>query len=48
VLAGWVLDHEFEQVETILGPLSLAVIVGLAGRYFWRLATWKPADCSTE
>ena len=47
-LAGWVLGHEFEHVETILGPLSLAVIVGLAGWYVWRLATWRPADKSAD
>ena len=42
-LAGWVLGSQFDHVETVLGPLSLAVIVGLAGWYLWRLATWKPS-----
>lgn len=42
-LAGWILGREFEKVETVLGPLSLAVIVGVVGWYLWRLATWRPA-----
>ncbi len=42
--AGWVLGTEFDHVETVLGPLSLAVIVALAGWYVWRLATWRPAE----
>lgn len=41
--AGWVLGHQFEAIEAILGPLSLAVIVGIVGWYIWRVATWKPA-----
>lgn len=42
-LAGWILGREFEKIETVLGPLSLAVIAGVVGWYFWRLATWRPA-----
>ena len=42
-LSGWVLGHEFDKIETILGPLSLVVIAGAGGWYLWRLATWKPA-----
>jgi membrane protein DedA with SNARE-associated domain len=42
-LAGWVLGTEFAHIETVLGPLSLAVILGLAGWYVWRLATWRPS-----
>ncbi len=42
-LAGWVLGSQFEHVETVLGPLSLAVIVVLGGWYAWRLSTWKPS-----
>jgi membrane protein DedA with SNARE-associated domain len=41
--AGWVLGTELDHVETVLGPLSIAVIVGLVGWYFWRLATWRPS-----
>jgi membrane protein DedA with SNARE-associated domain len=42
-LAGWVLGHEFAHIETVLGPLSLAVIIAMAGWYVWRLATWRPS-----
>jgi membrane protein DedA with SNARE-associated domain len=41
--AGWVLGTQFEHIETVLGPLSLAVIVAMIGWYVWRLATWRPA-----
>ena len=41
--AGWVLGQQFDQIETVLGPLSLAVIAGVVGYYFWRLATWRPS-----
>ncbi len=42
-LAGWTLGNQFKHVETVLGPLSLAVIVVLGGWYLWRLATWRPS-----
>jgi membrane protein DedA with SNARE-associated domain len=42
-LAGWVLGHEFAHVETILGPLSLAVIAAIIGWYLWRVLTWHPS-----
>lgn len=42
-LAGWMLGSQFEHVETVLGPLSLAVIMVMGGWYFWRLATWRPS-----
>ncbi len=42
-LAGWMLGSQFEHVETVLGPLSLAVIFVLGAWYLWRLATWRPS-----
>jgi membrane protein DedA with SNARE-associated domain len=41
--AGWVLGHQFQMVETFLGPLSLVVIAGIVVWYIWRVATWRPA-----
>ena len=43
-LAGWMLGNQFEDIEAVLGPLSLAVIIGAAGWYVWRLATWRPSQ----
>ncbi len=40
--AGWVLGHQFHQIERILGPLSLAVIAGVIIWYIWRMLTWRP------
>ena len=42
-VAGWVLGHEFSRVETVLGPVSLILIVGIALWYFYRVITWRPA-----
>lgn len=42
-LAGWFLGRRIDQIELIMGPLSLAVMIGAVGWYVWRLATWRPA-----
>ncbi len=42
--AGWVLGQQFDRIESVIGPLSIAVIVGVVGWYFWRLATWRPSE----
>jgi membrane protein DedA with SNARE-associated domain len=42
-LAGWFLGNRFERIETVLGPLSLAVIGAIVLWYIWRVFTWKPA-----
>jgi membrane protein DedA with SNARE-associated domain len=42
-IAGWVLGHEFAQVETVLGPLSMIVIVGVVLWYLYRVITWRPS-----
>lgn len=40
-ISGWVLGRRFTQVETVVGPLSTAVIVVIVAGYVWRLARWK-------
>ena len=42
-IAGWVLGQQFENIETVLGPLSLAVIGGIVFWYVYRVVTWRPA-----
>lgn len=43
-IAGWLLGRNFERVDELLGPASMAVIVIIAGVYVLRLASWKPAS----
>jgi len=40
-IAGWVLGRRFREVETILGPLSMAVIAFIVLAYIWRQFTWR-------
>lgn len=40
--AGWILGSQFERVETVLGPLSVAVIAAGALFYAYRVVTWRP------
>jgi membrane protein DedA with SNARE-associated domain len=42
-IAGWVLGHEFAQIETVLGPLSMIVIGGVVLWYLYRVITWRPS-----
>lgn len=41
--SGWVLGQRFGTVETVVGPLSTAVLVVIAIGYVWRLIRWKRA-----
>jgi membrane protein DedA with SNARE-associated domain len=41
-IAGWVLGNQFEDIEKILGPLSIAVIAAIILFYLYRVLTWKP------
>jgi membrane protein DedA with SNARE-associated domain len=41
-VAGWQLGNAFGEVETVIGPLSTAVIVVILLGYLWRLITWRP------
>lgn len=40
-LSGWALGQKFDTVETVVGPLSTAVLVVIAIGYVWRLIRWK-------
>ncbi len=40
-LSGWALGHRYANVETVVGPLSIAVLVVIAAGYVWRLLRWK-------
>jgi membrane protein DedA with SNARE-associated domain len=39
--AGWGLGRAFEDVEKVLGPLSLAIIGLIVAAYVWRQLTWR-------
>ncbi|WP_219894167.1 DedA family protein [Aquisediminimonas profunda] len=41
--SGWTLGQRFGTVETVVGPLSTAVLVVIAIGYVWRLVRWKRA-----
>jgi membrane protein DedA with SNARE-associated domain len=40
-VAGWMLGRRFREVETVLGPLSTAVIAIIVLAYVWRQFTWR-------
>jgi membrane protein DedA with SNARE-associated domain len=42
-VGGWYLGKNFANIEEILGPVSLAVIMVIIVIYVWRLVTWRPA-----
>jgi membrane protein DedA with SNARE-associated domain len=39
-VAGYVLKQQFGEIETVLGPLSSAIIVLIVLGYVWRQLTW--------
>lgn len=39
--AGWGLGMAFDDVEKILGPLSMAIIALIVVAYVWRQLTWR-------
>ena len=41
-LGGFALGKRFHNIEAIIGPLSIAVIVVIVAAYVWRLLRWKP------
>ena len=43
-MAGYMLGKRFQEIETVIGPLSIAVIVVIAAGYVWRLIRWKPSS----
>ncbi len=42
--SGYILGRQFAEVETYIGPVSMAVMVVIVAAYVWRLFTWKPYD----
>ena len=40
--AGYVLETRFGLLDTIVGPLGIAMLAALLGLYLWRVATWRP------
>lgn len=40
--AGYLLGANFRELDTYLGPATIAITVGIVLIYVWRLATWKP------
>jgi len=42
--AGMVLDARFGELDRYVGPAGLALFVGVAAWYAWRVATWRPRD----
>ena len=42
-IGGWVLGQNFKNIEAIVGPISIAVILMIVIAYLWRVITWRPA-----
>lgn len=43
-LAGYSLGRRFAEIETVIGPISTAVVIVIAAGYLWRLWTWRPGQ----
>ena len=41
-IAGWVLGSQVDDVEKVLGPLSIAVIGAIVLWYIYRVIMWRP------
>ncbi len=42
--AGYLLGRQFREIETVLGPLSSAIIAIILLTYVWRLLFWRPTS----
>jgi membrane protein DedA with SNARE-associated domain len=40
-VAGYVLGQQFEDINSVIGPLSTAVIAAIVFAYVWRQLTWR-------
>ncbi len=40
-IAGYSLGAQYARVESVVDPLSKAVLIGIAALYFYRVITWK-------
>src|SRR3712207_2954663 len=47
-LAGYVLKQQFGEIETVLGPLSSAIIALIVLGYVWRQLTWHKRHREAE
>jgi len=43
-MAGYVLEAQYERVGEWMNPISIAVIVGFAAWYLWRVVTYRKPD----
>lgn len=42
MLAGYLLEDQYDRVEHWIDPLSTAVVIGIVALYVWRVIRWKP------
>lgn len=42
--AGMVLGNRFEELNRYVGPIAVAIMVGIVGLYLYRVVTWKPRE----
>ncbi len=47
-MSGYLVGKRFPDVDTYVGPLSMAVIVVIVAAYAWRLIVWKPVPVADE
>ena len=40
--AGYLLNEHYDQVEVLLDPLTIVVLVGVVVVYLWRVVVWTP------
>jgi membrane protein DedA with SNARE-associated domain len=42
--AGYYLGQNFRELDTVLGPATIAIMAAIVLFFVWRLITWKPRD----
>jgi membrane protein DedA with SNARE-associated domain len=40
--AGLILDRRFQELDRYVGPVAVALTVGIVGFYLYRVVTWQP------
>ncbi|GGB17844.1 alkaline phosphatase [Sphingomonas metalli] len=40
--AGLILDRRFQELDRYVGPVAVALTVGIVGFYIYRVMTWRP------
>tara|TARA_B100000678_G_C18165773_1_gene484995 strand:+ start:132 stop:740 length:609 start_codon:yes stop_codon:yes gene_type:complete len=43
VAAGYYLGKRFSQIDQVIGPVTIGIVVLVVLWYLWRVFTWKPA-----